>query len=78
MKNQKGNVAVIILIVVVLLGLWWLIKSGYSLPQAPKQTAMQSIDNSRDLDTASKSLDGTNLNDVDTGLSGLNSDTSGF
>ncbi len=77
MKNQKGNVGLIILIVVLLgLGLWWLMKSGYSLPSLPKQTA--GIQNKGDLDAASKDLDSADVSQIDSGLGELSSESSSF
>ncbi len=78
MKKQQGNVGLVLIIIVVLafLSFWWLMKNGYKFPQ---QTAnVPGIQNTSDLDTASKDLDGTNLNDMDSGISQLNSDSSSF
>lgn len=77
MKTQEGKGLILILLIVLLvvLGLWWLMRQGY----IPKQTALvPGIQNTSDLDTAAKDLDNTDMNQIDTGLNQLNSDTSAF
>lgn len=78
MKNQKGNALLVFIIVIVLAGLayWWFSKSGYKLPG---QTAIKpSIQNTSDLDAAAKTLDNTNLNEMDAGINQVNADSSSF
>lgn len=76
MKNsQKGfSLALIIVIIVLILGaLLFLMKKGI----IPQQTAnVPSIQNTSSLDSASNGLDSTDLNQVDSGITQLNSDTS--
>ncbi|HET7098996.1 MAG TPA: hypothetical protein VFI61_02070 [Patescibacteria group bacterium] len=76
MKKQNGNVALIVLIIIlVAFAFWWLMKAGY-LPYAPKQTTQPTVQNTQDLDTASKDLDGTDVNEVDVQLGQLNTEAS--
>lgn len=74
-SNQKGfSLALILIIIVSVLGaLFLLVKKGI----IPQQTAnVPTIQNTSGLDSASKDLDNTNLNQIDPGLTQLNSDTS--
>lgn len=75
MKKQQGNIVLILLAIAVFvfLGIWYFMKYGYNLPQ---QTA--GIQNTRDLDMASKDLDSTNLNEMDSGTSQISADSSSF
>ena len=74
MKNQKGNVGLVLIIVIVLavLGFWYLMKYG------PRQTAQGPVMTTSDLDAASKDMDTTDLNQMDNGISQLRADTSSF
>ncbi len=78
MKKESGNIALIVLIIVLAIFVFgWLVKSGYY--SAPQQTSQDnSIQNKDGLDTASKDLDDTNVNDVDVELNKLSVDTSAF
>jgi hypothetical protein len=78
MKNQKGNTLLVLVVIVALVvfAFWWLMKSGYKFPG---QTAMApGIQNTSDLDSASKDLDGTNVNEMDPDMNQLSSDSSSF
>ncbi len=72
-SNQKGFslVLIIIIVVLVLVALLLLMKKGI----IPQQTA-NVIQSTSGLDSASKALDNTDLNQVDSGITQLNSDTS--
>ncbi len=77
MKTQEGKGLILILLIVLLVvfGLWWLMKQGY----IPKQTAgVPGIQTASDLDAAAKDLDNTNMNQIDTGLNQLSSEASTF
>lgn len=76
MRREQGNIGLIILIVVAIaFAVWWFAKSGYKFPQ---QTAETPIQNSADLDTAAAELDGANLNEMDSDLEQINTDSSSF
>lgn len=78
MKKQQGNTLIWLVVVIIIVGLavWYFTKSGYKLPnqtsEAPK------IMNVADLDSASKDLDNTNLNDMDSGINEVSQDSSSF
>lgn len=81
MKKQSGNVLVALILVaaVVVLALWFFMKSGYKLPsQTAQNNAAPAIQNKSGLDSASKQLDGTDLNQMDSGLNQLSSDSASF
>jgi len=74
--KQKGNIALTILIIAIIaFALWWFSKNGYKLPQ---QTAETPIENTADLDEMAKELDTTDLNEMDSDLNQLSSDSSSF
>ena len=77
MKKQQGNMLiwVIILIVIIVFALWYVMKYGYKLPQ---QTAQGPVMTTSDLDAASRDLDRTNLNQMDSGISQVSADSSSF
>lgn len=74
-NEGKGLILILLIVLLVVLGFWWLMKAGYKVPY-PKQTA--GIQNTSDLDAAAKDLDNTDMNQIDTGLNQLNSDASAF
>lgn len=82
MKKQTGNVlvALILVVIVVLLAFWYFMKSGYTLPSQTAQNTVTTpvVQNKSDLDSASKQLDGTDLNQMDSGINQLGSDSASF
>ena len=71
---KKNTALIILLIVAVVLAFWWFVKSGYKFPQ---QTAeAPAMENTNDLDTAAKELDGENVNQIDSELDQLNTESS--
>ncbi len=74
-NNQKGfSLAQILILVILILGLLFLLMKKGIIPQPT--TYVPTIQNTTGLDSASKELDNTNLNQVDSGITQLNSDTS--
>ncbi len=78
-QNKNGNsillIAILALIVLVAVGLL-LSSQNQTIPQ---QTAsVPAIQNTSDLDRASKDLDNANLNQIDTTQSQINADSSNF
>lgn len=81
MKKQTGNTLIILVIIVLvaLLGFWFFMKGSYKgLQQTPQKTEAPAVENKSDLDSASKDLDGTNLNQMDLELNLISSDSSSF
>ncbi len=80
-KNLLYAVVVLVLVVV----LFWALKVGEKnyapvQPNTPVkvENTQPVINNSSDLDSASKELDANDLNAIDTGLNAVNSDSSSF
>lgn len=89
MKYQKGQVWLIIVLILVLLAVGWYFliynkgaaTGGIYQTTAPVATTNPSpagYQNSKDLDTASSQLDGTNLNQMDSGINQVTQDSSSF
>lgn len=74
--GSQGNTLIWLVVIVIVVGLafWYFMQNGYKFPQ---QTA-QGIMTTADLDTATRDLDGTNLNQMDTGISQISADSSSF
>lgn len=88
-KNQTGNAALIAIIIIVILiaGWYFFIYNKAAIPSSIYQTiyptgtstpAPVGYQNSSDLDQASAQLDGTNLNQMDTGINQVAADSSSF
>lgn len=80
MKKETGNtlIALVLIIIVVVLAFWFFMKSGYKLPSQTAQNTTPAIQDKSGLDSASKQLDGTDLNQMDSGLNQLSSDSASF
>lgn len=74
MKKQQGNTLLIIVIVVILVAIFVLV---FNKNQRPGDQTT-SIQDTVGLDSASKDLDNTDLNQIDTAQNQINSDTSNF
>lgn len=79
-KHNKGNVVIILLVIIVLvvLAFWWLMKSGYKVPGQTAQVPSNQIQDASGLDAAAKELDGTNVNQMDSGINQVAQDSSSF
>lgn len=69
-----------IVVLLALLGFWFYMKGGYKAPGSTPQDSVMAppVENKSDLDSASKDLDATDLNQMDTELEQISSDSSGF
>ncbi|HKC04724.1 MAG TPA: hypothetical protein VKC54_02540 [Patescibacteria group bacterium] len=74
MKNQKGNALIWLLVLAVIaLVAWYFMKNNYKLP-----VVGPTVMTTKDFDVAVKDLDSTDLNQMDSGLNGVKSDSSSF
>lgn len=81
--HQKGNaLLVVLIIVIVLVAAWYFLffnKSGAAIyPAGTASPSPAGYNTVNDLDQASSQLDGTNLNQMDTGLNQVAADSSSF
>lgn len=77
MKSQQksqGNTLVLIIILLALLGVAAMMFSSKTPPATVQETP--GIQNTSDLDAASKDLDGVNVDSVDSGLNEIQKDSS--
>jgi hypothetical protein len=81
--NKSKNTLIILLVIVILglLGYWYFTKGGAGIQTQLTQngaTPTPAAENTTDLNSLNQELDNTNLNQIDTGLNQLSSESSGF
>lgn len=82
MKKETGNTLLILVVVVLaaLLGFWFYMNDGFkTLKSTPQESTMAPpVENKSDLDSASKDMDETDLNQLNVELELISSDSSSF
>lgn len=77
MKNQKGNILLVILVIVAMVvGVVWYLKKGTNLPE--EIVEIPSYQSGSDLDGAVEELDSADLDQVDSEVKGISDEASNF